>query len=153
MGMASRCRLPLVGRALEPRPPVCRRQPARWHTALTPALACRSTSASRMHLVQAHGPITARLPARRPSTSDCRPQHLPPRTHLARAQSANTRPSTVTSARHVSHRVQVHTLAVVRRRPRPHSDATPEGRLAVHRGRVGHLDFLHGMDGRVIWTL
>ena len=83
-----------------------------------------------------------------PNPSTCRPH-----THLTRAEYANTRPSTVNSARQVSDRVHAHTLAVVKRRPPPHSDATTEGRLAVHKGRVGYIDFLHGMDGRVIWTL
>jgi hypothetical protein len=107
-------------------------------------LACRpQEAATNCHVVTSTWPCRSAIGRRQdgPSTG------LPP-SHLARTESTNTQPSTCTSAR-----VQGHTLAVVKRLPPPHSDATTEGRLAVHKGRVGHLDFLHGMDGRVIWTL
>ena len=61
-------------------------------------------------------------------------------------------PRTSTSARPVGHRVQGHAIAAVLKRPRPHVNATPEGRRAAHRGRAWDVGFLHSMDGVVVRT-
>ena len=112
-------------------------------------LACRpQEAATNCHVVTSTWPCRSSIVCRQDG-----PITAPPQPHLARTESANPRPSTVTSTRHVSDRVHSHTLAVVGRRPRPHSDATTEGRLAMHKGRVGHIDLLHRMEFRVIWTL
>ena len=71
----------------------------------------------------------------------------------AGAEAAHTRLSTHTGARHVGHRGHGHTVAAVRRPPRPPSNATPEGRLAAHLARARHVVVLHSMDGCVVRTL
>ena len=57
----------------------------------------------------------------------------------------------VISSLHGSHRA--HPCATVLRRPRPHSNATPEGRLAATLARARHVVFRHSMDGCVVRTL
>jgi hypothetical protein len=65
---------------------------------------------------------------------------------LARAQPGNTRPINGTSVRHGCHRVHGHTAVAVLPRPRPHSNVTPEGRLASHVARARHVGARHSMD-------
>lgn len=74
-----------------------------------------------------------------------------PHTHLARAETANTRPRTGASVRHVVRRF--HTAAADVKPPRPPSNATPEGRLAAHRARARHGRVLPGVDGGVARTV
>jgi hypothetical protein len=62
--------------------------------------------------------------------------------HLARAETANTRPTTGASVRHVVRRF--HTAAADVKPPRPPSNATPDGRLAAYRARARDVGFPRG---------